>query len=494
MDLAPSHPSELLERWFLLSPEPACILDREARFAAVSHAFEGLGYASVKVLGRPLLDFLHEEDVPAARDALKCPDALSEPRELHVRLRLPDESFHPVSLWMVGSPGGALLVARHRPDGQDSEHQDSEHEVSKLNRFLDAIIDGIPHMVFVKDAARLSFVRMNRAGEELLGVSRDELVGKTDFELFPAAEAEFFQQKDRETLSGKVLVEIQEEPIATSSGQRWLHTQKVPLVDEAGVPQFLLGISQDITELKRTRAALAESRDETLALNRELEAFSYSVAHDLRAPLRSMDGFSQAVLEDYEDKLDEEGRKYLRYIRESAQDMAQLIDDMLTLSRVSRAELAKQPVNLSHLAGQTVARLRQLEPDRQVDVSIDDGLIADADPRLLAVVFDNLLGNAWKFTQKCARAQISVGRATLDHESAFFVRDDGAGFDMRYAHKLFGAFQRLHAAQDFEGTGVGLATVQRIVHKHGGRIWAHAQPEQGATFFFTLTKGDPEHE
>src|SRR5690606_4770977 len=194
-------------------------------------------------------------------------------------------------------------------------------------------------MVFVKDAETLSFIRFNRAGERLIGVSREQLLGKSDYDLFPADQARFFQEKDRQTLHGKVLVDIPEEPIGTPAGQRWLHTKKVPILDDSGEPRYLLGISEDITELKQAREALERSREKADELNRELEAFSYSVAHDLRSPLRSIDGFSQALLEDCCEQLDGTGRKYLGYVRESAQLMGQLIDDILTLSRVSRSEL-----------------------------------------------------------------------------------------------------------------------------------------------------------
>jgi len=222
------------------------------------------------------------------------------------------------------------------------------------------------------------------------------------------------------------------------------------------------------------------------ASNRELESFSYSVAHDLRAPLRSIDGFSQALLEDYGDKLDEDGRKYLRFVRESSQLMAQLIDDMLTLSRVTRQNLDRSAVDLSALARATHARLQRSEPERSVEVAIQEALVDQGDARLLAVVFDNLLGNAWKFTSKRTGARIEFGETTKDGIRAYFVRDNGAGFDMAYASKLFGVFQRLHAAHDFEGTGVGLATVQRIVHRHGGRVWAEGKVDAGATFYFNL--------
>jgi len=235
-------------------------------------------------------------------------------------------------------------------------------------------------------------------------------------------------------------------------------------------------------EAAETRAALVE---ELKFKNDELESFSYSVAHDLRAPLRSIDGFSLALLEDCGENLNEDGKQYLRYVRESAQHMARLIDDLLALSRVTRAELDRAEIDLSSIARSVAERLARAAPDRQVELLVVDQLVANCDGRLMTIVFENLIGNAWKFTGKRSNACIEIG-ATGENPRTYFVRDNGAGFDMSYASKLFGVFQRLHSAAEFEGTGIGLATVQRIVRRHGGRIWAEGEVGCGATFFFTL--------
>lgn len=472
--------TEVFERLFMLSPDLMCTLDASGKFEQTNPSFLELGYGSADLQDQPFMDFAHPDDRQRVSALLENARASSSPQSFRLRFRARAGDFRDLAWSFATRDGRSFAVAR------DETHSRQSHEkVQDLNRFLDAIVENIPNMIFVKEAERLAFVRFNRAGEELLGLQRTALLGKTDFDLFPPQEAVFFQEKDRETLNGKVLVEILEEPIATAHGERWLHTKKVPIVDERGTPKYLLGISEDITELKKTREQLVRSREETQSLNRELEAFSYSVAHDLRAPLRSMDGFSQAILEDYGDQLDDNGRKYLRYIREAAQEMAQLIDDILALSRVSRSEVSREPTDLSQLARQTLARLERAEPARQLDLQIEQPLVTNADPRLVGILLDNLLGNAWKFTQKRDLARIELGRLQANPDT-FFVRDDGAGFDMNYADKLFGAFQRLHSSRDFEGTGIGLATVQRIVHKHGGRIWAEAAVDRGATFYFTL--------
>ncbi|MEH2396425.1 CHASE3 domain-containing protein [Nostoc sp.] len=222
------------------------------------------------------------------------------------------------------------------------------------------------------------------------------------------------------------------------------------------------------------------------ATNKEMEAFSYSVSHDLRAPLRSIDGFSQALLEDYADKLDALGQNYLLRVRAATQRMAQLIDDLLNLSRLTRSEMRCEKVDLSALVEAIATELHKTQPERQVEFAIAPGLVTNGDAHLLRIVLENLLGNAWKFTGKHQKARIEFGLLQQDDTDAYFVRDDGTGFDMAYVDKLFGAFQRLHAMTEFEGTGIGLATVQRIVHRHGGRVWAQSAMEQGATFYFTL--------
>jgi len=246
------------------------------------------------------------------------------------------------------------------------------------------------------------------------------------------------------------------------------------------------GISRDITERKRTETALQKAKLELEAANKELEAFSYSVSHDLRSPLRTIDGFSQALLEDYGDQLPAEGQNHLMRVRAATQRMGQLIDDLLNLSKVTRASMKLVPVDLSQLVRGIVAELQRIQPERSVNFKITSNLKARGDPGLLQAVLENLLNNAWKFTSKREQAEIEFGSKYENDETVYFIRDNGAGFDMTYAGKLFGAFQRLHAMAEFTGTGIGLATVQRIIHRHGGRIWAEGAVDQGATFFFTL--------
>lgn len=296
------------------------------------------------------------------------------------------------------------------------------------------------------------------------------------------------------------------------AGQGWrLYFEALPGfgdAEESQLPLFVLSSGLAVSLLlfgvtymlirSRVRAEkagqdLENANRELEATNRELEAFSYSVSHDLRAPLRSIDGFSQILLEDYAGELDDEGRSYLDRVRAASQKMGRLIDDLLGLSRVTRGMMNRERVDLSAMAEEVARGLREERPEKAVQFSVQSGLRAQGDPRLLRVALENLIGNAWKFTGKESEPRIEFG---VDEELSrkgrvpvYYVRDNGAGFEMAYADKLFGAFQRLHGTEEFEGTGIGLATVQRIVHRHGGRIWARGEVGRGATFYFTLSPG-----
>jgi len=290
----------------------------------------------------------------------------------------------------------------------------------------------------------------------------------------------------QKALAGEQDYDLEFRVVHPDGSIRFIKAYAIVQRDPEGNPQSMIGINFDITNRKQAEAQLLQTTAQLQASNRELEAFAYSVSHDLRSPLRAIDGFSKALLEDYGDQFDEEGKDYFDRIRRNVSRMGTLIDDLLRLSRVSRSEMEYSMVNLSALVREQVNDLQAVEPERQVTTVIAPDVMVLADLTLMRVVISNLIQNAWKFTSHHATARIEFGIVQLEGQPVYFLRDDGAGFDMAYVKMLFGVFQRLHNTHEFPGTGIGLATVQRVIHRHGGEIWAEGAVEQGATIYFTI--------
>lgn len=375
----------------------------------------------------------------------------------------------------------------------NSDRRRAIEAVRRERDFSDALINSMPGVFYLVDRDG-RFLRWNRNLERVTGHSGDDLSAMSGFDLFATQDHPAVREASYRTLKmGEYQCEL---PLLHRDGGRIPFLMTGVRLEIEGATH-IVGIGTDIAPRRHAEDEIRKLNDELedrvrartaelAAANKELESFSYSVSHDLSAPLRGIDGFSRMLVEDFGPTLPEVGRSYVMRIRAATQKMQLLIDDLLRLSRVTREELKRQSVNLSALAEELIDELRAAQPDRAVATRVAPDLMVSADRNLLRIALSNLLNNAWKFTSRHANASIELGVLRDGEQAVYFVTDDGAGFDMRYAGRLFGAFHRLHRASEFDGTGIGLAIVSRILLRHGGRIWAQAEVEKGATFFFTL--------
>ncbi len=399
--------------------------------------------------------------------------------------RVPDPS---------GGPGAIAGIAEDITDQVRAEEVLRESE-TRLREIVTACSDAI-FLVGVESDGGFTIIDINPAGAEGLGVPLERILGRRTDQIFPREAAEGFNGHYRDCLASDAAISY-EELVPSPLGPGWYSTALVPIRDSRGRIQRIAGIARNITAQRNANESMfklnaelerrvAERTNELAVSNNELSAFAYSVSHDLRAPLRSIDGFSEALLEDHAASLDAEGRRCLDKIRSATQRMGHLIDDLLTLSRVTRVPVQRQRIDLGVLARTVFDELRARNPERTVTIAIASDMMAEVDPGLARIALENLMGNSWKFTRNRADAHISLTAERHDHETVFRLSDNGAGFDMTYSGKLFTAFQRLHGEHEFEGTGIGLATVHRVISRHGGRIWAEGQVDNGASFFFSL--------
>ncbi len=376
-----------------------------------------------------------------------------------------------------------LASRRNRQVTIQNQPQNTSQYFEKLETYLSSI----PYYLFVVNVSTKTISFINKTLAKSLGlVDRNVTKGKAIDECFsPEYTRQIIWQQQQVLTYGKVL-HLQEE-VKLADGVHYFDTTVTPIENDEGEIYALLHTLNDVQNMAATQKALSQRSLQLEAANRELESFSYSVSHDLQSPLRIINGFSQVLWSTCQPNMDDRARHYLSRIQANSHKMSDLIDALLELSRVTRSEMKSIEVNLSQIAQNIIEELQTQDPDRQVEIKIAPDLKAEGDPQLLRIVLDNLLHNAWKYTSKRSLAKIEFDASTANGEqSAFYVRDNGAGFDREYADKLFTAFQRLHSQAEFPGTGIGLATVQRIIYRHGGKVWAEGECDRGTTIYFCL--------
>lgn len=483
---------------FNFAPDAIVIVDRNGCITLVNaQAEKWFGYARDELLGQSVEQLVPErfrEQHPNNRQHyLANPIARPMGAELELYGRRNDGSEFPVeiSLSPLETDQGLLVISIIRDISVRKQAEEAQQQIRSRYQKL---VNNLPVGVYRNTPDEKGrFLEVNPAMVDIFEAeSIEQLLAYPFSELYcDPIERKIFIDK----VKSQGHVNGGEVRLKTLRGREFDAALTAVMKKDTTGEIYFDGIVENISVRKEGERKIQQLNDslrirtqELEVINQELEAFSYSVSHDLRAPLRAIDGFSRTLLNEYNDRLDDKGRDRLHRVRAAAQRMADLIDDLLKLSRVTRTEVKWEPVDLTQLANGIIEVLHQDGPERVVQFSVQPGMTAHGDARLLRVVMDNLLNNSWKFTNQRSEALIEVGCNLNEKVLTYFVRDNGAGFDMVYADKLFGAFQRLHDAGEFPGTGIGLATVQRVIHKHGGHIWATSAVDQGATFYFTLNE------
>ena len=473
-----------------------CIGSLEGIFQKLNPEWETtLGYPLSEMEGKDFIEFVHPDDRPEVLAAFREFDRQKGVRILTIRVRCKDGSYRWLE-WKYLLRGEHIYAAAR----DITDRKRTEDELRESRRMLETVLNTIPARVFWKNHD-LKYLGCNQAFAQDAGFpSPKEVVGKDDYQIGWADFTEEYRTDDRSVIeTGKAKMNFEESAINAEGKHFWVCTSKIPLRDPEGRIRGVLGTYEDITERKQAeeeiRSLNADLEQRVVVRTRqleeanlELEAFSFSVSHDLRAPLRAIDGFTRILEEDYGPLLDEEGRRLCGVVRQNTRHMNQLIDDLLALSRLSRTEMKFLTMDMRSMVESVFQELTTSETRDRIEFRVAPLPRATGDPILLRQVWTNLISNAIKFSSKRTRPKIEIGCQSSPEEDVFSIRDNGAGFDMQYAGKLFGVFQRLHSTAEFEGTGVGLAIVQRVIRRHDGRVWAEGAVDQGAMFYFTLPK------
>ncbi len=456
------------------------------KFLFANERFSALtGYSREEIVKLGVKDIHPEKDLPFVLNEFNeiAGGKKTETREIPVLTKDKNVIYCDISSSFLGE---TILIGFFR---NVTERKRAEEALIQAKEEWERTFASVPDMIALLDNNH-SIIRVNESMAKCLGCKPDECIGMKCYEaVHGTTSPPDFCPHSRTIKDGREHVqEIHEEHLGMD-----LLVTTTPLFDEQGQMTGSVHVAHDISGRKRAEQErerlleeLKKSNTELAAVNKELEAYSYTISHDLRAPLRSIEGFSRAIMEDYADKLDATGRDYFLRVTSASRRMMQLIDALLTMSRLTQSEIKEKVVNLSDAVNVIAHELTQSQPERIVEFVIAKKVSANGDPDMLRIVLENLLNNAWKFTSKHPAARIEFGVTRIDDKDVYFVRDDGAGFDMQFADKLFNPFRRFHAEAEFPGLGIGLATTQKIITRHGGKIWAESAPEKGATFYFTL--------
>jgi PAS domain S-box-containing protein len=475
------------------APDAVVVMDAESRIVKWNPKAEQIfGWVADEVIGQPMHNFIIPEKYRAAHlKGLRHFLATGEGPVLNktIEIEALNKSGKEFSVSLsISSPivvnGNYIFIGFIK---DITERRRAEGLLKASESFLDSVIENLPNMLFVKDAESLRFIKINKAGEELLGYSKEELIGKNDYDFFPKKQADFFTARDRMVLESRKGEDIPEELVNTKfKGVRILETKKIPIYDEKGKPKYILGISNDITDRKKTETELKMKSEELVRSNAELEQFAYVASHDLQEPLRMVTSYVQLLEKRYKDKLDQDANEFIAFAVDGSNRMRTLIQSLLEYSRVNRIKPFEK-INVNELLEIVQHDLRDTILSNNATVYIDKLPEIIGDHTLIGQLFQNLISNAIKFKGE-KPPQIKISCEERENDYLFSVKDNGIGIDKEYSNKIFVIFQRLHTKDKYPGTGIGLAICKKIVERHGGEIWVESLPGEGSTFFFTIRK------